>query len=381
MQRSAMTQKSRFLIPLALAALLSATANAQELLVKIGHTGPLSGPNAFAGRDNENGVRLAIEELNAKKIMVTGKTLKFDLLSEDDQCDARTGVSVAQKLIDSGVRFVMGPYCSGVAIPASRVYSEGGAMLSTVATNPKVTENGYKNLFRITAGDSQIGSNMAIYVAKVLKLSKVAVIDDRTAYGQGVAEQFTKEAQKQGLTVVGQEFTSDKSTDFMAILTSLKAKQPQAIFFGGYAPQAAPMARQMKQLGLPAKLIGGDTLCSAEIGKLGGDAVNDTVICAQGGSMLDKLANGPSFKAKYKARFNQDPDIYAASFYDQMLFIGDSMQKIQSIEPAKVGAKMYQSSYQGVATTYGYDDKGNLQQAPITVLTFRNAMPVPLESH
>ncbi|MCW5322596.1 branched-chain amino acid ABC transporter substrate-binding protein [Verminephrobacter aporrectodeae subsp. tuberculatae] len=381
MQRSAMTQKSRFLIPLALAALLSAAANAQELLVKIGHTGPLSGPNAFAGRDNENGVRLAIEELNAKKIMVTGKTLKFELLSEDDQCDARTGVSVAQKLIDSGVRFVMGPYCSGVAIPASRVYSEGGAMLSTVATNPKVTENGYKNLFRITAGDSQIGSNMAIYVAKVLKLSKVAVIDDRTAYGQGVAEQFTKEAQKQGLTVVGQEFTSDKSTDFMAILTSLKAKQPQAIFFGGYAPQAAPMARQMKQLGLPAKLIGGDTLCSAEIGKLGGDAVNDTVICAQGGSMLDKLANGPSFKAKYKARFNQDPDIYAASFYDQMLFIGDSMQKIQSIEPAKVGAKMYQSSYQGVATTYGYDDKGNLQQAPITVLTFRNAMPVPLESH
>ncbi|WP_265285617.1 branched-chain amino acid ABC transporter substrate-binding protein [Verminephrobacter aporrectodeae] len=376
-----MTQKSRFLIPLALAALLSATANAQELLVKIGHTGPLSGPNAFAGRDNENGVRLAIEELNAKKIMVTGKTLKFELLSEDDQCDARTGVSVAQKLIDSGVRFVMGPYCSGVAIPASRVYSEGGAMLSTVATNPKVTENGYKNLFRITAGDSQIGSNMAIYVAKVLKLSKVAVIDDRTAYGQGVAEQFTKEAQKQGLTVVGQEFTSDKSTDFMAILTSLKAKQPQAIFFGGYAPQAAPMARQMKQLGLPAKLIGGDTLCSAEIGKLGGDAVNDTVICAQGGSMLDKLANGPSFKAKYKARFNQDPDVYAASFYDQMLFIGDSMQKIQSIEPAKVGAKMYQSNYQGVATTYGYDDKGNLQQAPITVLTFRNAMPVPLESH
>ncbi|MCW8198875.1 branched-chain amino acid ABC transporter substrate-binding protein [Verminephrobacter aporrectodeae subsp. tuberculatae] len=381
MQRSAMTQKSRFLIPLALAALLSAAANAQELLVKIGHTGPLSGPNAFAGRDDENGVRLAIEELNAKKIMVTGKTLKFELLSEDDQCDARTGVSVAQKLIDSGVRFVMGPYCSGVAIPASRVYSEGGAMLSTVATNPKVTENGYKNLFRITAGDSQIGSNMAIYVAKVLKLSKVAVIDDRTAYGQGVAEQFTKEAQKQGLTVVGQEFTSDKSTDFMAILTSLKAKQPQAIFFGGYAPQAAPMARQMKQLGLPAKLIGGDTLCSAEIGKLGGDAVNDTVICAQGGSMLDKLANGPSFKAKYKARFNQDPDVYAASFYDQMLFIGDSMQKIQSIEPAKVGAKMYQSSYQGVATTYGYDDKGNLQQAPITVLTFRNAMPVPLESH
>lgn len=377
-----MTQKPGFMISVTLATLtlLSATALAQEQRVTIGHTGPLSGPNAFAGKDNESGVRLAIEELNAKKIMVGGKVLKFDLVSEDDQCDARTGVSAAQKLVDNGIQFVMGPYCSGVAIPASRVYSEGGVMLSTVATNPKVTENGYKNLFRITAGDTQIGSNMAVYVAKVLKMTRVAVIDDRTAYGQGVAEQFAKEAKKQGLTLVGQEFTSDKSTDFLSILTTLKSQQPQAIFFGGYAPQAAPMARQMKQLGLPAKLLGGDTLCSIEVGKLGGDAVNDTVICAQGGSMLGKVAGGPAFMARYKARFNRDPDVYAASFYDQMMFIADAMQKTQSLQPAKVGAQIYQSSYQGVATTYAYDDKGNLKQAPITVLTFRNALPVPLDS-
>ena len=260
----------RALRPAAVAALLLAGhahhASAQEQVIKIGHSGPLSGPNAFAGKDNENGVRLAIEELNTKKIMVEGKTLKFELISEDDQCDARTGVSVAQKLVDSGVKFVMGPYCSGVAIPASRVYNDGGAMVSTVGTNPKVTEGGYKNLFRIIASDTQIGSNMAVYAAQVLKVKQVAVIDDRTAFGQGVADQFTKEARKQGLTVVGQEFTTDKSTDFLSILTSLKAKQPQAIFFGGYAPQAAPMARQMKQLGLTAKLLGGDTLCSPEVG-------------------------------------------------------------------------------------------------------------------
>lgn len=378
-----MTQKTGLMISVTLATLtlLSATALAQEQRVAIGHTGPLSGPNAFAGKDNESGVRLAIEELNVKKIMVGGKVLKFDLVSEDDQCDARTGVSVAQKLIDSGIQYVMGPYCSGVAIPASRVYSEGGAMLSTVATNPKVTESGYKNLFRITAGDTQIGSNMAVYAAKELKVTRVAVIDDRTAYGQGVAEQFAKDAKKQGLTLVGQEFTTDKSTDFLSILTSLKARQPQAIFFGGYAPQAAPMARQMKQLGLPAKLLGGDTLCSVEVGKLGGDAVNDTVICAQGGSMLTKVADGPAFMAKYKARFNRDPDVYAASFYDQMMFIAETMQKTQSVQPDKVGAQMYQSSYQGVATTYSYDDKGNLKQAPITVQIFRNGLPVPLGSY
>lgn len=360
---------------------LAGHANAQEQVVKIGHTGPLSGANAFAGQDNENGVRLAIEELNAKKMVVAGKTLKFELQSEDDQCDPKSGVNVAQKLVDGGVKFVMGPYCSGVAIPASRIYSDGGAMMSTVGTNPKVTQSGYKNLFRIIASDTQIGSSMAVYAAKVLKVTKVGVIDDRTAFGQGVADEFSKEAKKQGITVVGHEFTTDKSVDFLAILTSLKAKQPEAIFFGGYAAQAAPMTRQMKQLGITAKLLGGDTLCSPEMGKLGQEAVNDTVFCAQGGSMLEKAVGGPAFKAKYKKRFNRDADAYAASFYDQTLFIAEAMQKANSLDPNKVGAEIYKSSYKGVAGTYSYDEKGNMKQAPITVSTFKNSVPTPLASY
>lgn len=360
---------------------LAGHANAQEQVVKIGHTGPLSGANAFAGQDNENGVRLAIEELNAKKMVVAGKTLKFELQSEDDQCDPKSGVNVAQKFVDGGVKFVMGPYCSGVAIPASRIYSDGGAMMSTVGTNPKVTQSGYKNLFRIIASDTQIGSNMAVYAAKVLKVTKVGVIDDRTAFGQGVADEFSKEAKKQGITVVGHEFTTDKSVDFLSILTSLKAKQPEAIFFGGYAAQAAPMTRQMKQLGIPAKLLGGDTLCSPEMGKLGQEAVNDTVFCAQGGSMLEKAVGGPAFKAKYKKRFNRDADAYAASFYDQTLFIAEAMQKANSLDPNKVGAEIYKSSYKGVAGTYSYDEKGNMKQAPITVSTFKNSVPTPLASY
>ena len=360
---------------------LAGPARADEQAVKIGHSGPLSGPNAYAGKDNENGVRLAIEELNAKKIVAGGKTLKFELRSEDDQCDAKTGVSVAQKFVDDGVKFVMGPYCSGVAIPASRVYGDAGVLLSTVGTNPKVTQGGYKNLYRIIASDNQIGSAMAVYAAKVLKVKKVGVIDDRTAFGQGLAEEFTKEAKAQGLKMVRQEFTTDKAVDFTAILTNLKATQPEAIFFGGYAPQGAPMARQMKQLGISAKLLGGDTLCSPEMGKLGGDAVNDTVFCAQGGSMLEKAVSGPSFKAKFKKRFNVDADAYAASYYDQLMFIGESMQKANSVDPEKVAAELYKTTYKGVAASYSYDDKGNLKQAPITVFTFKNAAPVPLDSY
>ena len=374
--------KSR-MIPIAgaIAFAFAGSAYAQEQVVKIGVTGPLSGANAFAGKDNENGVRLALEELNAKKVTIGGKPIKFELQSEDDQCDPKSGVNAAQKLVDSGAKFVMGPYCSGVAIPASRVYSEAGVMMSTVGTNPKVTQSGYKNLFRIIASDSQIGASMATYAAKVLKAKSAGVIDDRTAFGQGVAEEFAKEAKAQGLKVVGQEYTTDKATDFATILTNMKAKNADVIFFGGYAPQAAPMARQMKQLGIKAKLLGGDTLCSPEMGKLGGDAVNDTVLCAQSGVILDKVAEGPAFKAKYKKRFNQDADVYAASFYDQTMFIAQAMQKTNSVDPVKVGAEMYKSSHKGVAGTYSYDDKGNMKQAPVTVFTFKNAAPSPLASY
>ncbi|WP_367068095.1 branched-chain amino acid ABC transporter substrate-binding protein [Oryzisolibacter sp. LB2S] len=366
----------------AAAALVCATgAFAQEQIVKIGHSGPLSGPNTFAGRDNDNGVRLAIEELNARKINVGGKTLKFELVSEDDQCDAKAGVAVAQKFVDSGVRYVMGPYCSGVTIPASRVYDGGGTMVSTVGTNPKITQAGYKNLFRIVASDVQAGANMAAYAANVLKARKVGVIDDRTAFGQGLADEFAKEAQKLGLTVVGREFTTDKATDFMAILTNLKAKQPEAIFYGGYAPQAAPMARQMKQLGINAKLLGGDTLCSPEMTKLGGDAVNNVVYCAYAGMLMDSDAGAKAFQDRFKKRFGQNPDVYGPFYYDQVMNIGEAMQKSGSIDPAKVGAYIHQHAYKGVMGEYAYDDKGNRIKAPVVVMTFEAGKAKPLASY
>jgi len=356
-------------------------AFAQEQVVKIGHSGPLSGPNTFAGRDNDNGVRLAIEELNARKISVGGKTLKFELVSEDDQCDAKAGVAVAQKFVDSGVRYVMGPYCSGVTIPASRVYDGGGTMVSTVGTNPKITQAGYKNLFRIVASDVQAGANMATYAANVLKAKKVGVIDDRTAFGQGLADEFAKEAQKLGMTMVGREFTTDKATDFMAILTNLKAKQPEAIFYGGYAPQAAPMARQMKQLGINAKLLGGDTLCSPEMTKLGGDAVNNVVYCAYAGMLTEGDAGAKAFQEKFKKRFGQTPDVYGPFYYDQVMNIGDAMQKSGSIDPAKVGAYLHQNTYKGVMGEYAYDDKGNRIKAPVVVMTFEGGKAKPLASY
>ena len=368
-------------IAAATALLAASGAYAQDTVVKIGHSGPLSGAQAFSGKDNENGARLAVEELNAKPITVAGKKLKFELLSEDDQGDPKAGMAAAQKLIDNGVKYVVGPYNSGVAIPASRAYNDAGVLVATIATNPKITLQGYKGLFRVNASDSQLGSKMALYAANELKYKNVAVIDDRTAFGQGVAEEFKKQAKASGMTVAGHEFTTDKAFDFNAILTKLKNKKVEAIFFGGYAPQAAPMVRQMKQLGITAKLLGGDTICTGEMGKLGGDAVADNVLCSQGGAILDKASSGPAFKAKYKARYKQDADVYAASYYDATMMYAQAMQKANSIDPQKVAAVIGSGSYKGIAGTYAFDERGDMKQSPVTIFTFKGGQPVPLTSY
>jgi ABC-type branched-subunit amino acid transport system substrate-binding protein len=371
--------------PLALAAglmTLGAAAAAQDQLVRIGVSGPLSGANAFAGKDNENGVRLAVEELNAQKLKAGGKLLRFELMSEDDQGDPKAGVNVAQKFADAGVKFVLGPYNSGVAIPASRVYNEVGILMSTVGTNPKITQSRYPNVFRIVASDNQVGGSMAAYAAKELKIKTVGVIDDRTAFGQGIAEEFAKQARASGLNVAGREFTNDKASDFAAILTAFRAKKVDAIFFGGYAPQGAPMARQMKQLGLAkVRLLGGDTLCSPEMAKLGGDAVGDNVLCAQAGAMLDKQPGGPGFKQRYKQRFQREPDVYAPAFYDQTMFIAQAIKSANTVDAAAVSKLLHTMSYQGVAGTYGYDASGNLKKTAVTVYTFKNGALAPLASY
>lgn len=366
--------------PLALALLVATHVNAAEQTVKIGVSGPLSGANAFAGKDNENGVRLAVEELNAQKIQVGGNVLRFVLQSEDDQGDPKQGVNVAQKLADAGVKFVLGPYNSGVAIPASRVYNDNGILMSTVGTNPKITQAGYPTVFRIVASDTQVGAAVAEYAARELKVKNIGVIDDRTAFGQGIAMEFKRQAQKAGIKVAGHEYTNDKASDFASILTSLRAKKVDAIFFGGYAPQGAPMARQMKQLGLNVPLLGGDTLCSPEMARLGGAAVGENVRCAQAGAIVAKQPGGPAFVANYKKRFGREPDVYAPSFYDQTRFIAQAIQDAKSIEPAKVGAAMHKITYQGVVGSYGYDAKGNLNKTSVTIYTFKNGALAPLVS-
>ena len=368
---------------LALALTGPAAVRAQELVVPIGLSSPLSGPQSGNGQDNLAGAQLAVNEVNARKLSVGGRPLRLKLQAEDDQADPRQGVAVAQKLVDGGVKFVVGPYNSGVTMPASRVYDQGGVVVATVSSNPKITQQGFARLFRVGAADTALGVKMALYAAKELKLQRVAVIDDRSAYGQGLAQEFSNAAKANGLQVVKSEYVSGQATDFTPVLTSIKATRPDAIFFGGYSAQAGPMARQMKQLGITAKLLGGDGLCSSETAKLaGGDAVGENVGCTQGGAMIQRASEGQAFVQAYRAANHQrDPLTYAVNFYDAVHLIAQAMQKAGSTDPAKVAEAMQKGSYKGAAGTYEFDAQRDLKSSPVTVFTFKGGQPSAVSSY
>jgi branched-chain amino acid transport system substrate-binding protein len=359
----------------AVAILLSGAAMSQELIVKIGHVGPTSGAIAHLGKDNEMGARMAIEDLNAKSVMIGGKKAKFELLAEDDAGDPKQGTAAAQKLVDAKVNGVVGHLNSGTSIPASKVYSDAGIpQVSPSATNPKFTRNGYKTTFRVVADDVHLGGTLGRYAVKDVKGQSIAVIDDRTAYGQGVADEFEKGVKAAGGKIVGREFTNDKATDFSAILTSLKAKKPDIVFFGGMDAVAGPMLRQMKGLGIEAKFMGGDGICSGELPKLAAGTMGDgQVICAEAGGVEgESKKSSDAFKARFKEKYKVDVQIYAPYVYDAVNVLVAAMVKAGSSDPAKYLPELAKTEgYKGVTGTIAFDNKGDIKNGALTMYTYK----------
>jgi branched-chain amino acid transport system substrate-binding protein len=362
-------------VAIAVLALSSGVAMAQNTVVTIAHVGPTSGAIAHLGKDNENGAKMAVEELNAAGVTIGGKKVTLRLLTEDDAADPKQGTAVAQKLADAKVSGVIGHLNSGTSIPASKIYSDAGIpQISPSATNPKYTRQGFKTTFRVVADDTQLGGTLGKYAVATLKGKSIAVIDDRTAYGQGVAEEFSKAVVAAGGTVVAKEFTTDKATDFNAILTSIKGKRPDVVFFGGMDAVAGPMLRQMKSLGINAKFMGGDGICSTELVKLAGDAVTDNqVFCAEAGGVEGKAKVGmDEFKKKFKAKFNTDVQVYAPYVYDSVKLMVAAMVKAGSSEPAKyLPVLAATKDFQGVTGPISFDSKGDILGGALTLKTIR----------
>jgi len=366
----------------ALALAFGGFASAQDVqVVKIGHVAPVSGAQAHYGKDNENGVRMALEDINAQNITIGGKKVRFEIQAEDDAADPKQGTAAAQKLCDAKVAGVVGHLNSGTTIPASKVYNDCGIPHVTgAATNPNLTKPKYDTTFRIIANDDALGAALANYAAKTLKLKKVAVIDDRTAYGQGVAEVFKRVAKANGMQIVDEQFTNDKATDFMAILTAIKAKAPDSVFYGGMDPQAGPMLRQMEQLGMgKVKYFGGDGICTSEIAKLAAGAKTlENVVSAEGGASLAKMPGGTAWKKRYDEKYPGQFQVYSPYTYDATFVLVDAMKRANSIDPKKYIPELKKSNFKGVTSTIAFEANGEIKNPASTLYVYKDGKKTPL---
>jgi branched-chain amino acid transport system substrate-binding protein len=357
------------------------TALAQQVQeVKVGFAGPMTGAQAHYGEDFKNGITLAIEDFNATKPVIDGKVVHIVLDAADDQADPRTGTTVAQKLVDDGIKGMLGHFNSGTTIPASRIYANAGIPEVAMATAPEYTQQGYKTAFRMMTSDTQQGSVMGTYAVTGLKFKRIAIVDDRTAYGQGLADQFEKAAKAAGATIVGREYTTDQAVDFKAILTKLKSLQPQAIFYGGADSQGGPMVKQMRTLGMKTTLMAGEMVKTDTFLKTAGASADGTV-ASLAGLPLAQMPGGATYVAKYKKRFNSDVQTYSPYAYDGAMAMFHAMQKANSTEPAKYLPLLAKTDMPAVTSRQlAYDTHGDLKNGGITVYKVESGKWTPLQS-
>ena len=354
---------------------------AQDITVRIGHVGPVSGSQAHYGKDNENGARMAVEDLNKENVTIGGKHAKFELVAEDDAADPKQGTAAATKLCDQKVNGVVGHLNSGTTIPASKIYNACGMPeITPSATNPALTKQGFNNVFRLLANDNALGSGLALYAADALKLKRIAVIDDRTAYGQGVAEVFKKAAAARGIEIVSEQYTNDKATDFMSILTAIKSKNPDGIFYGGMDPQAGPMLRQIETLGMAnVKFFGGDGICTEKLIELAAGAKTlGNVVCAGGGASIEKMPGGIEWKKRYDAAYPGEFQIYSPFAYDAVMVLVDAMKRAGSADPKVYLPFVSKAKYKGVTTTVEFDADGELKNPAMTFYAFKDGKKIAL---
>lgn len=352
----------------------------QATVVKIGIASPLTGPQAHIGIDIRNGTQLAVDDINAAGLEIGGKKVTLQLVAEDDEANPTKATTVAQKLVDAGVAGVVGHFNSGASIPASKIYSDAGIpQISPSSTNPSYTEQGFKTTFRVVANDNQQGPVVGRFAVERLGAKKVAVIDDSTAYGQGLANTFQATVTSLGAEVVAREHTTDKDTDFTAILTSIKGKAPDVVFFGGIDPQAGPMVKQMRALGIQAKFLGGDGMQTPNFIKLAG-ANAEGAMASIPGLPKDKMPGGPEFLRKFKEKYGAEVELFAPMGYDAVHVFVDAMKRAGSTDPAKFLPEVGKTKIDGVIGPIAFDAKGDLVNGPVTVYEVKDGQWQPLET-
>lgn len=348
--------------------------------VKLGFAAPLTGPQAHYGNDMRNGVLLALDEINASGPRIGGASARFELLAEDDQADPRQATAVAQKLVDAGIAGMLGHFNSGTSIPASRIYSQAGIAQIAMATAPGYTAQGFKTTFRAMTSDLQQGGALGRFLVRDLGAQRLAIIDDRSAYGQGLADQVEKSARAAGATIVRREFIDERASDFTAVLTAVKSANPDLLFFGGADVQAALMARQMRSLGLGARLAGGEMVKSPNFIALAGAAAEGT-LASLAGLPLERMPGGNAYAGRYRARFGSAVEVYSPYAYDATMAMVAAMRRADSSEPARYLPALADTAMGSVTSArFAWDARGDLQDGEITLYRVERGVWVPILS-
>lgn len=358
--------------------LINVTGSAQaDDTVLIGLAGPLTGPSARIGKDLENGAQLAIDDVNKTHPTLGGKAVTFMLQSEDDQSDPRVAVTVAQRLVDSGVAGVVGHWNTGTSIPAARIYHDADiAQVAPVATGHGYTQQGFDTSFRVMGHDDDGGNYAGEYAVKTLKASRIAVIDDRTAFGQGLADEFIRSLNAQGVKIVDRQYVDDKTVDFSAVLTAIRSKNADLIFFGGVDSQAAPLARRIKQLGMNTTLMGAGGFVSQTFLSLA-QKEGEGVVALEPGLPLDQMQGGKAFEQAYQSRYHTHIELHAPFAYDATRVLIAAMQKADSADPERYLPALRAINYSGVTGAIAFDAQGNLKNPSFTVYKVVNGQWQP----
>ena len=349
-------------------ALLVALLGPAAADIKIGVAGPMTGPNAAYGQEYREGVQAAVDRINANGGLLGQK---LAVIVGDDVSDPKQGVSVANNFVTDGVKFVVGHYNSGVTIPASEVYKEYGVLFVTpTATNPKVTERGLWNAFRACGRDDQQGSIAAGFVLQKYKDKKVAILDDKSTAGKGLADEMRKAFTAGGGKPVLTEEINPGEKDYSAIVSKIKASGADLLYYGGQHTEAGLIVRQMRDQGVNTVLMGGDGISSSEFAAIGGQAAEGTLMT----SFPDPTthAEAKDVVADLAARKvpNEAVTLYA---YAAMQIIADGIGKSGSLDPKAVA--VYLHSGVSVSTVLGpisYDSKGDIKQPGFVAFVWKS---------
>lgn len=352
-----------FIIGIALAGCQKKDQN----VVRVGIAGPMTGPQAKLGTDFGNGARIAIDEWNEKG-GVLGK--KIEVIVGDDAADPKQAVSVANKIVNEGSIGVIGHFNSSCSIPASDVYNRSSVpMITPASTNPLLTERGYKGVFRVCGRDDQQGSIAAKFVTEKLKLKRVAILHDKTTYGQGLVDEFRKSLGK-GIEVVHYGGIIQGDKDFKAVLTDVKGKNPELIYFGGIYPEGGLLVKQARELGMDVPFMSGDGVIDPVFIEIAGkEAAEGTYLTFSPDPQ--NIPTARAFIDKYRARFGElgPYSIYA---YDATNILFTAVKAAGSTDGKKISGKLHSLPFNGALGTIRFDEKGDVMASPYVVWITKN---------